>query len=196
MKSERQRLACLMGAAFLAATAACPPASAQDGDTVPDRYWELGVGCYFGGLGALTELDVARFDWLYLGFGNISASPETTQLLNRLLALNPDLKVVIRFWPIGGLGDCPENRYQATFLHYLYSTASRKHFCSAFTIRRVSSWTTLTSLRTWSAAPSWRNCRAISAAALSVGARPAPVTASHGPWSASERRSRPSVASR
>ncbi|MFW6164379.1 MAG: hypothetical protein ACODAJ_16540, partial [Planctomycetota bacterium] len=87
---------------------------------VKDHYWDLGVGCYFGGLGALTELDVARFDWLFLCFGNIGATRETTELLNRLLAINPKLKIVVRVWPIMGLGDCPENRFQATFLHYLY----------------------------------------------------------------------------
>ena len=90
------------------------------GGQVRDRYWELGVGSYFGGLGTLSELDAARFDWLYLCFGNIGASRETAELLNRLLAINPKLKIVIRLWPIMGLGDCPENRHQATFLHYLY----------------------------------------------------------------------------
>ena len=41
-------------------------------------------------------------------------------MLNRLLAINPDLKIVIRLWPNLGLGDNSENNYQATFLHYLY----------------------------------------------------------------------------
>jgi len=104
-------------AAGLVVAGGAPVAPGGEGD---GRYWELGVGCYFGGLGALTELDVARFDWLYLGFGNIGADVETTKLLNRLLAINPKLKIVIRVWPIMGLGDCEENRHQATFLHYLY----------------------------------------------------------------------------
>lgn len=85
-----------------------------------DYYWKLGVGIYFGGFDSLTELDVARFDWLYLCYGNIPATRETTELLNRFLKINPRLKIVIRVWPIMGLGDCKENRYQATFLHYLY----------------------------------------------------------------------------
>ncbi|MGD9496087.1 MAG: hypothetical protein AB7Y46_07240 [Armatimonadota bacterium] len=85
-----------------------------------DHYWELGVGCYYGGAGGLSDLDVARYDWLYLCFGNIAATPETVAEINRLLEINPDLKVVIRVWPIMGQGDCPENRHQATFLHYLY----------------------------------------------------------------------------
>lgn len=87
---------------------------------VDDHYWELGVGCYYAGTGGVTDLDVARYDWLYLCFGNIAATPETVAEINRLLEINPDLKVVIRVWPIMGQGDCPENRYQATFLHYLY----------------------------------------------------------------------------
>lgn len=93
---------------------------------VEDHYWELGVGNYYGGTRGVTELDVARFDWIYLCFGNISATPETVAQINRLLEINPDLKVVIRVWPIMGLGDCPENRYQATFLHYLYKPGVRE----------------------------------------------------------------------
>ena len=91
-------------------------------DSAPrkDQYWEWGVGAYFGGLGNMTLLDVARYDWVYLCYGNISASKETTELLNQMLELNPDLKIVIRVWPIMSAGDCKENRYQATFLHYLY----------------------------------------------------------------------------
>ena len=76
-----------------------------------DHFWQLGTGCYFGGLhGRFTELDVARFDWLYLCYGNIPATEETTQTLNRLIALNPRLKVVLRIWPIMGLTPHKENR--------------------------------------------------------------------------------------
>ncbi len=91
-----------------------------------DRYWDLGVGCYYGGLGAYSALDVARYDWLYLSFGNIGATEETVADLNRMLAINPELKIVIRVWPIMSKGDCPENRYQATFLHYLYQDGIRE----------------------------------------------------------------------
>jgi len=113
-------VAIALAAILSLATAAPAPAEAEE-----DHYWGLGVGCYFGGLGALTELDVARYDWVYLCFGNISANEETAQLLNRLLEINPELKIVIRVWPIMGLGDCPQNRYQATFLHYLYKPGVR-----------------------------------------------------------------------
>jgi len=104
--------------AVMGMSLAASGAAAQE--TGAGRYWDLGVGCYFGGLNGLSELDVARFDWLYLCFGNISADIETVDLLNRLLAINPDLKIVIRLWPIMGIGDHDLNRSQATFLHYLY----------------------------------------------------------------------------
>jgi hypothetical protein len=90
-----------------------------------DRYWQLGVGHYGGLPGNAAELDVARFQWVYLCFGNVSANEETVAKLNRLLAINPKLKIVVRVWPIMGLGDCRENSYQATFLHYLYQPGVR-----------------------------------------------------------------------
>lgn len=87
-----------------------------------DRYWLLGSGTYFGGLrGGMTEVDVARFDWLFLCLGNIAVTPATVDQLSRMLVINPRLKIVIRVWPIGNLGDCDENHRQATFLHYLYA---------------------------------------------------------------------------
>ena len=61
------------------------------------------LATHFGGW-HVDELDVARFDWLYLCFGNIPADHGTTELLNRLLAINPDLKIVIRLWPKLGAG--------------------------------------------------------------------------------------------
>lgn len=91
-----------------------------------DHYWELGVGCYYAGTEGVSELDVARYDWLYLCFGNIPANEATVAGINRLLEINPNLKIVIRLWPISGAGDCPENRYQATFLHYLYQEDVRE----------------------------------------------------------------------
>ena len=91
-------------------------------EAAPDRYWQLGAGCYFGGLGDLTELDVARYDWVMVCFGNISSNRHTTELLNRLLAINPDLKFMIRLWP-GIYAEHPpgKNKQQATFLHYMYT---------------------------------------------------------------------------
>ena len=93
----------------------------------PDRYWQLGAGTYFGGLrGDMTKVDVARFDWMFLCFGNVAVAPVTVDQLNRMLAINPRLKIVIRVWPIGNLGDCDQNHRQATFLHYLYAPGVRE----------------------------------------------------------------------
>lgn len=94
----------------------------------PDRYWELGVGCYFGGLGELTELDVARFDWVMVCFGNISSDRSTTDLLNRLLQINPDLKFMVRLWP-GLYVDHPAGqKHKATFLDYLYVPGVKERY--------------------------------------------------------------------
>ncbi len=90
------------------------------------HYWTLGAGSYGAGAGpsdtwsGCTELDKARLGWVYLTFGNPpNPGPETTALLNRFLEINPDLKILVRVWPISNLGH-PENRHQATFLDYLY----------------------------------------------------------------------------
>lgn len=86
-----------------------------------DRYWELGTGLYFAGCrGRFTELDAARADWLLLRFPGLPSNRETTELLNRLIALNPRLKIMVRVWPLGGLSKHRESRYQATFYEYFY----------------------------------------------------------------------------
>lgn len=118
----RKRAAVLVGLLAL-----CLPHGAAAQEPVEDHYWQLGTGYYFGGIsGAATELDYARFDWLYLCLGNIAADESTVEVLNRLLALNPRLRILIRVWPIGELGDCKQNGYQATFLHYLYAPGVRE----------------------------------------------------------------------
>ena len=86
-----------------------------------DHYWELGVGLYFAGChGRFTELDAARADWLMLRIPGLPATRQTTEALNRLIALNPRLKILARIWPIGGLSQHREGRYQATFYEYFY----------------------------------------------------------------------------
>ena len=115
MHSQRLMALCLVG--LLSG-----PFNATASSDRRDRYWELGTGTYFGGLrGDMTEVDVARFDWMFLCFGNVAVAPVTVDQLNRMLAINPRLKIVIRVWPIGNLGDCDQNHRQATFLHYLYA---------------------------------------------------------------------------
>lgn len=85
------------------------------------RYWEWGWGTY----GSLEPLDVARFDWSLINFGNVGATPETVERCNTILALNPRHRFVVRVWPIMGKGDCAENHQQATLFHYLYQPGVR-----------------------------------------------------------------------
>lgn len=105
---------------------------AKAAESVKSHYWTLGVGSYGAGAGELdqwtgfTYLDRARMDWVFLTFGNPPGpSRETTEMLNRLLKINPRLKIMVRLWPIGGLG-LRQNRYQATFLDYLYKEGVRE----------------------------------------------------------------------
>ncbi|MCF7854699.1 MAG: hypothetical protein K9N51_07875, partial [Candidatus Pacebacteria bacterium] len=108
------------------------------------HYWALGAGSYGAGAGALdnwagfTELDKARLDWVYLTFGNPPGpGPETTAMLNRFLEINPELKIMVRVWPIGNLGH-KRNRYQATFLDYLYKPGVKEKLL-AETTRQIDS---------------------------------------------------------
>lgn len=68
----------VLWSALVALTLASPVFAAED------HYWDLGVGCYYGGAAGVADLDVARYDWLYLCFGNIGATEETVATLNRL----------------------------------------------------------------------------------------------------------------
>lgn len=87
-----------------------------------DRYWEWGWGIY----GAHSVLDVARYDWSLINFGNVPANDTTVERCRRILALNPSHRFVVRVWPIMGKGDCPQNRHQATMMHYLYEPGVRE----------------------------------------------------------------------
>ena len=64
--------------------------------------------------------DIARFDWTFICFGNGPADQRIVDWCNEILKVDPCHKFVVWVWPIGHLGDCPENRSQATFLHCLY----------------------------------------------------------------------------
>ena len=71
-------------------------ASAED-----HHYWQWGMGFYYPGItGRWTELDAARADWLLLRFVDLPPSKETTEQINRLLTMNPRLKIMIRVWPM------------------------------------------------------------------------------------------------
>jgi len=85
------------------------------------HYWEWGWGTY----GSRAPIDMARYDWSLINFGNIGANQETLDFCNEILRLNPKHKFLIRVWPIMGKGDSPENRFQATLFHYLYQPGVR-----------------------------------------------------------------------
>jgi len=111
------------GIRLIAAAGACLSAAfalaEQGGAGAQGRYWEWGWGTYNSGSG----LDTARFDWSVV----TPVSPaETAKECNDILAINPKHKFLVRVWPILGLGDCLENRQQATFLHYLYQPGVRE----------------------------------------------------------------------
>lgn len=88
------------------------------------HYWQLGVGSYGATSGSndtwsgFADLDRARMDWVFV---NLGSENTTGKELNRLLKLNPKLKIVVRLWPIGNIGPHRENRGTATFLDYLFA---------------------------------------------------------------------------
>ena len=55
---------------------------------------------YAGSTGRYTELDAARADWLLLRFPDLPASKGTVEVINRMIAMNPRLKIMIRVWPM------------------------------------------------------------------------------------------------
>lgn len=98
--------------------------SGEKDQRTTDHYWRLGVGAYGSDAGELstrghTLLDRARFDWILVCHGSYAVTRERVEMYNRFLAINPDLKFLVRLWPIVGLGH-PENRHLATFLDYFY----------------------------------------------------------------------------
>ena len=95
------------------------------------RNFELGAGCYGGPAGG-TDLDVARTSWSYLGLGNVAADMSTVQYLNRLFAMNPKHKVVIRLWPKPGYhlpkDDPKSDKRYITHFAYKYHPEAREAF--------------------------------------------------------------------
>lgn len=87
-----------------------------------DAYWSWGWGDYGNG----PVENVARFDWSFLNYGNIPEGQATVDRCNAILALNPDHKFAIRFWPIMSLGKLPQNRYQMTLWDYFYGAGIKE----------------------------------------------------------------------
>ena len=100
-----------------------------------DHYWQWGTGLYFAGChGRFTELDAARADWLLLRFPDLPSTRETTESLNRLIAINPKLKIMIRVWPMqnsslgrGPFGqNTPMGRGSRMMYDYLYAPGEKE----------------------------------------------------------------------
>ena len=91
-----------------------------DDQNIKSHFWQLGAGCYGGlsgpedGWSHLTDLDKARLDWVMICLGNERASPH---VYNRQLKYNPDLKYLVRLWPVGNLA----HSGKSSFLHFLYT---------------------------------------------------------------------------
>ena len=76
-------------------------AEAENPSAKGHHFWQWGMGYYYAGIsGRLTDLDAARADWLLLRFPDLPPSEETVEVLNRLIEMNPRLKIMIRVWPM------------------------------------------------------------------------------------------------
>jgi hypothetical protein len=122
MHSSRRRLWASVLAFALAG--GLLPAHSDAGGTA--RYWSWGWGLY--GMRSQAEpLDNARFDWSYILFGGPDpTNDDTVTRANEILRLNPQHGFVIRVWPTMHLGDCEENRQQASLFHYVYVKGVRE----------------------------------------------------------------------
>lgn len=99
--------------------------------TPPDyNYWDLGAGSYgsaYGNWHDTTFLDLARYDWLYICFGNEAATKKNTERLNEYLKVNPKQKYVIRLWPVYQYkAPGQEVRHLTSFMDYLYDPNVKK----------------------------------------------------------------------
>ncbi|MDD5704373.1 MAG: hypothetical protein PHR35_00490, partial [Kiritimatiellae bacterium] len=81
------------------------------------RYWEWGWGAYGTGAYAMSPLDVARFDWTYILFGNEPDNDVTIGRCNEILRLNPRHKFVLRTWAASG---------RTGFMDYFYKPGFRE----------------------------------------------------------------------
>jgi len=99
----------------------------------PYKHFDLGVGSYGAnyawGCGSL--IDLARYDWAYICFGN-EDGPALVERLNNCLKMNPDFKMVIRLWPAvhyhrpADAKDAPARK--VLFLDYLYYPEAKAAF--------------------------------------------------------------------
>ncbi|MBR2425880.1 MAG: hypothetical protein IKB16_03970 [Lentisphaeria bacterium] len=109
----------------------CSSVSTADGNKTADyKYWDLGAGSYgsnYGNYHDTTFLDLARYDWLYICFGNEPATKQNTERLNEYLKINPKQKYVIRLWPVYKY-KAPGQKvsHLTSFMDYLYDPNVKK----------------------------------------------------------------------
>lgn len=89
------------------------------------HFWGLGVGTYGIPNKGDFKLDWARYDWVTINFGNVPENLKTINICNQLLEINPNLKFLVRLWPISNLGR-PENNNAACFLDYFYKQGTKQ----------------------------------------------------------------------
>lgn len=103
------------------------PAIGDDGKPANRLAGTYGTGGKGAELG--TPLDVARFNWGMVCFGNVSANREYTEnILNKILEINPAYKFVVRLWPTSDAKIQRNGKQEnAKFMDYLYDDKIRNH---------------------------------------------------------------------
>ncbi len=102
------------------ACATCAHAAKQQ-----DWYWRLGAGLY-AGIPLGSPSDEARWDWVDLNFGNMGATTETLDRVNRNLKLNPRQKYLGQLCPINNLGKAERYSSTATMFDYRYGAGVKE----------------------------------------------------------------------
>jgi hypothetical protein len=82
----------------------------------------LGAGSWAGDLSGALEyfslVDLARFEWLLVDV----SLPRTVEIMNQLLEINPELKFMVRLWPVNNLNPYGLQQNTAIFLDWRYDT--------------------------------------------------------------------------
>lgn len=126
--------------------------------------WELGHGfsaAYLeNSLQVISELDIARWDWVLVevhGQQNVPA-------MNRLLEINPRLKFLIRLWPINGLGVPGRMAGAATFLEYTLKPETQAEIDRRLRVairelrENISNWDNVVGFEFVEEIPGWWGC--------------------------------------
>ncbi|PIY44146.1 MAG: hypothetical protein COZ05_09050 [Armatimonadetes bacterium CG_4_10_14_3_um_filter_59_10] len=89
-------------------------------------FWKLGAGNYWH-QGHQPIIDDARWDWLEINY----PSEEAVEYLNRVQAINPKQKYLMRIWPTNGLGNPKYDLGTACMFDYLYKEGVREQIHNA-----------------------------------------------------------------